>query len=231
MNYSIWLIYQSKDPFGNLSLNYIDKDKKIEFNDIDKIEDYKWPDFKNGDYLLIHFPGQINEISDFCKEIQKWKTSIKKEVIILPISKGPRNKAARKIYYALKNNEITQEILEENKKFWENECKVVPKIKVIAKLLGLAILIDSAEAAKKRNYSRKFEEMKKEITLELEGLRNIKEKISKGPDEEWPDPLKNSLHEIINASDELFTSNAKKDARKIYKDIKNLKNKLQESSK
>ena len=232
---NIYLIYQNKDKEkGKFKEKIANITKQLPFNKVVKngIKEYPWSFLEEGDYILVHF--SVEDISLFCQKIKEWKNEIKKatdkEVVVLPIS-SVNNLFAGKLYAAVEDDNITSAILEESKKFWENACRAVPKIEVIAKLLGLSILIDTAEIVRRKNNTRKFEEMKKEITKELEDLRKDQEQISKGPDEEWPKCSKTSLQEIINASDKLFTPNAPKTPVEIYKDIKNLKNKLQGSQK
>ncbi len=219
MNCSKWLIYQRGDPFKSIVINNIDK--KIPFDDL--IESYDR--FENGDYLLIHF-GRIEQIPDFCKEIRELKTYIGKEVIILPISRSKRVPTAERLYKAAEKNTITQEILKESRIFWEEQCCIVEKKKIIAKLLGLAILIETAEIAQKKNDIPIFEKTKTEIDTEIKSEFEISQQSFDNLPEETI-----FLQEIIKAVKALFISTVIKNSKQIFEDIRDLKNKLEGSQK
>jgi hypothetical protein len=212
-----------------------------------KIENYSdWSSLNDGDYILIHF-GDIQDIPSFCEEIKEWKTYIKKDVIILPISRSKQVPPAETLYNKVKNNKITRKILEESKRFWETECGITLKKKIIPKLLGLALLIDTAEVLRKKNDIQELKAMKKQIDEELKIIENIEKEINKRiegnkngksvqPDKYWSDSLL-SIRKVIAAAKlyDPFPSKEQKEFNQIFKDIcneiKDLKNKLQESPK
>lgn len=248
MKYTVWLIYQREDLFGNKDLNNISKTilyDTIIMQSKGKIENYSdWSSLNDGDYILIHF-GDIQDIPSFCEEIKEWKTYIKKDVIILPISRSKQVPPAETLYNKVKNNKITRKILEESKRFWETECGITLKKKIIPKLLGLALLIDTAEVLRKKNDIPELKAMKKQIDEELKLIENIEKEIkerverkkkekSEQPDEDWRDSL-DSISNVIAAT-KLYDpfgdeEESKKNFEKICQEIKSLKNKLQESQK
>ena len=249
MKYTVWLIYQREDPFGNKDLNNISK--AILYNTIimqsnGNIENYSdWSSLNEGDYILIHF-GEIEDIPSFCEEIKEWKSYINKEVFILPISRSKKVYAARRLYDAAKSNKITHTIIKEGKKFWEEACGVVLKKKIIPNLLGLALLIDTTEVLRKKNDIQELKAMKEKIDKELMVIEGIegeiterinekgKEGKSEQPDKDWSVSLK-SIRKVIAAT-KLYNpfgeeEKSKKNFEEICQIIKDLRNKLQESQK
>lgn len=232
----IYLIYQSsKDEFKETIAKI---SEKIPFSDIikkGKKEDYDWSFLKDGDYVLIHLGG-IERLPDFCREIKEWKAATKKEIIILPISsvETDENKFASNLYTAVEEDKITPEILEESRKFWEEQCGIILKKKIIPLLLGMSLSIDGAEVFRKKNDTGKFESMKKDIAEEIVIIKDLEEQIKKQPVEEWLIFME-SIRKIIAAAELYQPLGEKKEFNRIFKeiclDIKGLRVKLQETQK
>ena len=74
-------------------------------------------------YLLIHF-GQASTEHELCEKIKSWKTHInKKDVTILPISRGAHSPKAVELYKKVSAGKIHKaKDLESYQKHWEEQC-------------------------------------------------------------------------------------------------------------